>query len=89
MKITVLILLFLVNVIYLVNFMVGSVLQFSVVTEALFVLSFLIGIVLSITYLLQSKRHDQHPFLSIAVLSFSLASFGCFTFFQYLANMMG
>lgn len=89
MKKAVLILLLLVNVIYLVNFLAGSVLQFSFAINALFVLSFLVGIVLSITYLLQLKRHDQHPFLSMAVLSFSLASIGCFAFFQFLANMMG
>lgn len=80
----------LVNGFYIANFLIGSGIRFSSGWNMFFGAFFVSSIFSSIMFLFRYRRESENsPYLSIAVLSISLASLGWFTFFNYLSLIMG
>ncbi|MED4286332.1 hypothetical protein P4679_30830 [Priestia megaterium] len=87
MKKAVLLVLFLVNLFFIVKYLITFEAGFS----ALWLPIFIIGIILSIVFMVRSKteRSSYSPILSIGVLVTSLSSLGALGFHYFLSNLMG
>ncbi|MFB3167680.1 hypothetical protein P5G62_011235 [Neobacillus sp. 179-C4.2 HS] len=83
----ILILLLLINISYLVSFLAffGASLL-----NNLWLGTFIGSLILSFYYLMRTrKQKDYTPYLSIAVISFSMGSLGLYVFIYYLSNLLG
>lgn len=87
MKKAILLVLFLVNLFFIIKYLVTFEAGFS----ALWLPIFIVGIILSIVFMVRSKaeRSSFSPILSIAVLVTSLSSLGALGFHYFLSNLMG
>ncbi|WP_027953660.1 hypothetical protein [Halobacillus kuroshimensis] len=79
-----------VNLIYLINVLVGIGIRLSNVMNVILGLIFVVSILGAIYFLVRSKQDSgYHPYLSLAVLTLSIASLGWFAFINYLSLIMG
>ena len=83
----ILILLLLINISYLVSFLAffGASLL-----NNLWPGTFIASLILSIYYLMRTRKQKGYtPYLSIAVITFSMGSLGLYVFLYYLSNLLG
>ncbi|MFB3161408.1 hypothetical protein ABLO26_08535 [Neobacillus sp. 179-J 1A1 HS] len=83
----ILILLLLINISYLVSFLAffGASLL-----NNLWLGTFIGSLILSLYYLMRTRKQKGYmPYLSIAVISFSMGSLGLYVFIYYLSNLLG
>ncbi|MBP1080797.1 Zn-dependent protease with chaperone function [Bacillus capparidis] len=87
LKKLVLLLLLLINVFYIVNYLIN----FEFISLSYFwLVSFIISLVLSTLYLFRSRKQSGYnPYLSVAVLVASISSIGAYGFKYFIANLMG
>ncbi|RDY67615.1 hypothetical protein DXT76_18950 [Halobacillus trueperi] len=89
MKKTLLAISVIVNLLYLINVLVDFGIRLSSVMNVVLGLIFVVSILGSLFFLIQSKQNSgYHPYLSLTVLTLSIASFGWFTFINYLSLIM-
>ncbi|MET3318991.1 UNVERIFIED_ORG: hypothetical protein ABIC97_002086 [Peribacillus simplex] len=87
MKRFVLILLLLINVIYILNYLINFE---TLPLNNLWIVFFIISLCLSILYLFQSrKKYGYNSYLSIAVIFASISSLGAYGFLYILSNLLG
>lgn len=90
MKKFLLVLSVIINLLYWFNVFADVGLRLAPLMNILFGLTFLVSILASIAFLIRSKQNTgYHPYLSISVLTLSLASLGWFSFINYLSLIMG
>ncbi|WP_218895538.1 hypothetical protein [Neobacillus driksii] len=83
----ILIFLLLINISYLVSFLAffGA----SLLNNLWFG-TFIVSLILSFYYLMRTRKQKGYtPYLSIAVISFSMGSLGLYVFIYYLSNLLG
>ncbi|MBM7553965.1 hypothetical protein [Thalassobacillus pellis] len=79
-----------VNLFYLINVLAGSGIRLSNLMNVILGVIFVVSILGSIISLLRSKQNSSyHLYLSLTVLTLSLASFGWFAFINYFSLIMG
>lgn len=89
MKKFLLVLSVIINLIYWINVLADVGLRLSPLMNILFGLMFLGSIFGSIICLIRSKQNTgYHPYLSVSVLTLSLASLGWFSFINYFSLIM-
>ncbi|GGD25255.1 hypothetical protein [Pontibacillus salipaludis] len=87
---TVLALSLLVNLFYLINVLISLGIRFSNIINGILGIIFVVSIGGSVLFLIRSKqRKGYHPYLSLTVLTLSLASLGWFAFINYFSLIMG
>jgi hypothetical protein len=69
-------LLLLINIAYIVSFLVFG----TSLLNNLWVGAFIVSILLTIYYVFRSKKQNYNPYLSIAVLALSMGSLGLYVF---------
>ncbi|WP_226577598.1 hypothetical protein [Halobacillus litoralis] len=80
----------LVNLFYLINVLGGFGIRMPDLLNVIFGLIFVVSILGSIIFLIRFKQNrGYHPYLSLMVLTLSLASFGWFAFINFLTGIMG
>jgi hypothetical protein len=82
-----LILLLLINIYYIVSFLAFF---GTSILNNVWLGTFIVSLLLSIFYLIRTrKQKGYNPYLSIAVITFSMGSLGLYVFIYYLSNLLG
>ncbi|WP_128524323.1 hypothetical protein [Halobacillus litoralis] len=90
MKKFLLVLSLIINTCYIGIVLIDFDIRFSAAWNIMFGVFFALSILLASVFLFQSRRRlGSHPYLSVSVLSLSLASLGWFLFINYLSFIMG
>ncbi len=79
-----------VNLFYLINVLADFGIRLSNPMNVILGFIFVVSILGSIIILIRSKQNSEyHPYLSLTVLTLSLASLGWFAFINYFSLIMG
>ncbi|QNU39230.1 hypothetical protein IC801_08820 [Geobacillus sp. 44B] len=89
MKKVILSIFLLVNLVFIIGYLIDTGFPFGTLWTA-WLLFFIVGIILSITFLVRYRSEaNANLLLSLAVLLSSLSSLGVWSFYYYLARIMG